>query len=498
MGFENPPPPFENQLQKPKDQFDLSLLGSGQCIRIKTQNSTYDIKVVQSASGEMEINFVAGEGVLVGQKGYLNSSLLKVGEGLYFGNSGCTSKILSFEVLDAPEVEKPFEQAELDKEVRQSALFMERLDRLVESIEVASDGKITLPVMPSNIESTGADVKLEAVGNDIINRYEQLARGYAEFLRGQPGVLDAQTLLGAVVITFDSSKSQAPILDAQGNEVAVPDPKEKARGRHKGSTRNYLGLITVDLNPSKRSSDGVVPTISAIHELHHHTLMISDAAMQGAGSMGMHSHMVSGSVREKLLPNERHLPTDVLFSQDAPAYQELLGREFIARKDVDRIRDQRDYLDELYASFLQRKESWFSTRRNVYRKGAEGKHWELVGDHPEDIEATKRLLGYMQGFYSLETLRIQFDAAAKKGGILSPIQQKLVDEFADTYRKCGSLIGTSRVVIQSERLIGEQWRDCRVNYAKIVETPDFNDWMVVWEKGHGVNGLRDLLGIGEL
>jgi hypothetical protein len=187
------------------------------------------------------------------------------------------------------------------------------------------------------------------------------------------------------------------------------------------------------------------------------------------------------------------ITTDQAILHDREQYSAALGREFDPQKDGPRVETQSRYLDELHSSYLQRKEDWFSAQEDVYSTRGKGKHWELVGDHPDDIEASKDMLGYMQGFYTMDKIKDAWQQRSDSGGQIGEGQKKFMQDCEEEFRKVGSIIGTARTVKQAESMVAEAWKSFSEKHQRVTQTADFQGMMDGWEKGAGVENIRELL-----
>jgi hypothetical protein len=373
------------------------------------------------------------------------------------------------------------EMRELNEKLKPAAEYLERLDRYAEAIEVDPDtGKIKYE-----------KPKLEDVKDEQVRKYkenfEQLLRdfkdrnkAYMEKLRNDPAILDVQEIAGAIVATYDSSKK---LPSTEGAEHM-----NDSRGNLSTASEKYLGLALVDINKASRT-DGVSVETSATHELNHYMLSVSDYLISKDENIDMQSAYRKGRPTALYGFGKDRIPSAQAVLNDRDKYSVVLGREFDPQNDPLRIERQLNYLDEVHSSFLQGKEDWFDAQGNVYALGRKGKHWELVGDHPDDIEATKNMLGYMQGFYTLDKIK---EGWGKRDG-LGEGQKKFLQEYDDEFRKIGSLIGTARTVKQAETLVAQEWKSFMEKNPKIASHPDFQAMMDGWEKGAGVENLRSIL-----
>ncbi|MEK9175681.1 MAG: hypothetical protein AAB795_03785, partial [Patescibacteria group bacterium] len=259
------------------------------------------------------------------------------------------------------------------------------------------------------------------------------------------------------------------------------------------STGRYLGMALIDINPEKRKQDTVSPTVSAIHELQHHTLAVSDYLITRDANLGLQSNR--GGRKPALYGSDRsRIQTNQAYLHDQEQFSVLLGRKFASKSELESVQKQLAYLDELHSSYLQKKENWFNASENVYSASGHGKHWELVGSHTADVASSKRLLAYLQGFYTCDKLKTSWEESVRTGAVLGVGQKKFIADFAKIFREVGSLIGVTRTIHQAESLVSEKWSDLVAQYPKLVESPQFASMLDQWEeKGSGVDGLRSVI-----
>ncbi len=363
--------------------------------------------------------------------------------------------------------------AELDVHVKHAAEYLARLDKQAEQIEIDSVSGEILEIVPYPTPS------LEPHLSDYEKRYTQLRQKFeaqstacVTELKQTPGVLDAKLVMGAVVVTYDSSK-QTPVDLPYAEFISATD---SSRGRYGRASKSALGVVIVDLNPNKRA-DNIPPTVSTVHELQHHALAMSDYLLTTDPTLPLASAYRSG--RNEALFGDQHIQmSDDLFEQDFPQYEKVMGRSLI-RGDVNNIRDQLAYLDELHSSFMQKKPNWFSAAEDVYSSSSlqKKKHWELVGNSTSDIESSKRLLKYTQGLYHMTRVR---DVWAKRTD-LGPEQTAFMANIDVLFNQAGSYIGTARSVQQAERLVGDVWESLKTQFPHTLEMPELTESFLIGE-----------------
>lgn len=388
---------------------------------------------------------------------------------------------------------------ELDEKIRNSAHFLERLDAMADNIAIdSSSGAITIKDinLPKEIGENPTQ-QYEKTFRTSIKQFEGKNQQHLTLLKSDSAVLDAKIFMGAIVVTFDSSKKVPQLL---GEETDCP------RGWHKDAKINldgtgFFGLVAVDLNLEKRKIDRVEPSVSATHELRHHARSINDYLLAKNNTLGMQTTFRNGR-NQALFGNEQNnLPTDTWYFEDRKQYALLLEREFDAKIDPGNIKLQLSYLDELHSSFLQRKENWFHAASKVYSNRAEGKHWEIVGNSLDDQQATKRLLAYLQGMYLVDQYRQLLQQKVDQKLQIGESQKLFIENAPKTFLKVGSLIGTARTVKQAEHLIKEEWQNLVEKYPRLFEKDGWfdqtiNNWETNYQSGQppaGVENMRNVL-----
>src|SRR3989344_1747242 len=348
------------------------------------------------------------------------------------------------------------ESRELNEKIKVAAEYLNRLDQYAEFAQVD----------PETGAITYEKPKLEEISDDKVKE-----------------------VAGAIVATYDSSKGVPKILKG---EVLSGD-NDKSRGKLGTASENYLGLAVVDLDPERRKKDNVSPTVSAVHELNHYMLSVSDYLMSQDESLHMLSAYRKGRTTTLYGEGKDRVTTQQAFWNDKEKYAKMLGRDFDLRIEMPRVETQLSYLDELHSSFLQRKVNWFNAQENVYSTKGEGKHWELVGDHPDDIDASKKLLGYLQGFYTLDKIREAYNQRLSSGLPVGEGQKIFMQECADEFRRVGSLIGAARTIQQTETLVAEAWKTFIDKHSRVATSAEFTGMLDQWEKGAGVENLRSII-----
>jgi hypothetical protein len=380
------------------------------------------------------------------------------------------------------------ELKDINKEIRTAATYLQRLDKYAEGVDVDADS--------GNIDFKKQD--LELVVDPAVKQYQnnftkvnasfgEDAQKCAESMKKTKGVLDAKVVMGAVVVTYNSAREIPEKLKFE---------PETSRAEHVGPadepTGRYLGLVTIDISKQRRQ-DQVTPTVSAVHELRHHALKMSDYLLSQSPNLQMDSAFRSGRPGALYGRGPDRITTRQAFYNDREIYSKLLGREFLP-SDITRVQAQLDYLDELHSSYLQEKPNWFDARKNVYAKRQKGKHWELVGDHSADIAASKELYAYVQGFHIINLLHRQWKGKVETNPYAEKDKLEFVKAMPDIFGRTGALIGAARTVHQAKDLLKEEWIEIKKNYPSVLESQGFKSMLDGGEKNRfAVEKLREVL-----
>ena len=311
-------------------------------------------------------------------------------------------------------------------------------------------------------------------------------------LKALPEVLDAQIVGGAVVVTIDSSigKFKYSQQTTQADVTAEYFPARKDK---------FLGLVIVDLNKNKTRGRDTASSLA--HELHHHTLAVTDylfatdpkvKMMTGVRKMEMSALYGKGFSN---FPDSGYISKKAL-NIDAESQSLLLGREY-QDAEMGNVENQLAYLDELHSSFLQKKPEWFAANNKVYGNLAgTGFHWEIVGNNLDDQAATYRMLGILQALYILDQGII---AGAGEAQVKFPERKdiaELVTSFNTLFKKVGAIIGASRGVQQCEQKVKDEWDTFRLKNSGLLEKNKANleAQVVQWEqKKWAADSLREML-----
>jgi hypothetical protein len=456
------------------------------------ESSLWDIRVAEGLDGIIrEIGVAAPDGTYYelqeGEKFIINKGEGREYEAIIISSDG-ERKVLNKPidtVSTTAENSIEYKEAkELHENIKIAAQYLNRLDEYAEFVQIHPETGAIIYDKPILDDITDERVKgYQQNFTELLRTFLERNQLYIQQLQSDPHILDIKEIAGAIMVTYDSSKGIPNI------GMGISD---NARGIIYPASSEYLGLAIIDINASKRQ-DGVSPTISAIHELQHHTLAISDYLISQDESLGMQSTYRDGRTAELYGLDSDTMTTEQALLHDSEKYSELLGREFDAQVELPRIQDQLSYLEELHSSYLQRKVNWFHAQENVYSTKGKGKHWELVGDHPDDIASSKRLLGYLQGFYTLDIVKQMYMRALESGQPIGEGQKKFINECDDAFREAGSLIGAARTIQQAEFLVSEAWQSFIDNNPKLTSSPEFNSILAQWENGSGIENLRDII-----
>lgn len=366
--------------------------------------------------------------------------------------------------------EKSLEK-ELNTELRLAAQFLERMDKIAEGVTVdPSTGKIghSMPSFSEALPQRAAD-QYEEKYRALLQRFQEKNERYVERAKQDPLILDVCIIHGCVVLTYDSSKGM-PL------SVKTELPRRTDRGAYATTQNDYLGVAVIDINKGNRKS-GVEPTTTAIHELQHHNLAMSDYLVSvsdfefpSGNRFGRLSYIYERD--ERMYNHEAQ-------QKDQAKYEVLLGRPMENfRADIQTVVLQSRYLDELHSSFMQRKPDWFSKEGTVYSTRAEGKHWEIVGDHPDDQESARKMLYYLQALFAIDAIANNTDT----GPGASEAQKKFYTDAKKAFAKAGSLIGVARTVRQAEQMVQQEWENILAAYPKIRTSGSFQYFVTEWGK----------------
>jgi len=373
------------------------------------------------------------------------------------------------------------ELRELDNNIRDSAAYLERLDMIASGLAVGPNGKISYASQASTSEPSEKISEYKKILLQTFDKFSQINNDYLTELKSDPNTLDAIIINGAVMCTYDSSK---------GTPSTIQDDKswgfQKSAFVSPFTDKGYLGLIGVDLNPGK-GPNRASPTISAIHELRHHNVFLSDYLMSKDSDIGM----ASASRRTQRPPlYDQILTEDDAIKADINKYRLVMERDNVSVPDCYL---QSAFLNEFHSSFLQRKQEWFYKKSHVYNNYGRGEHWELVGKDKEDQEATKKLLGLTQAFYLLDEAAECYRKLQAKGQQIGPQTAFILQSFPKSFDEAGSLIGTARSVKQAERLLNENFNDIKSKAPDFMQTAYMKERVSAWQaSGAAADNLQDL------
>jgi hypothetical protein len=366
-------------------------------------------------------------------------------------------------------VERQQREVELNKEVQSQAEFLAFLDEAVSHISLDSvTGKLNYEtqerVLPHDQQETATEY------SNLRAEFQAQNQRTADEIRTLPGVLETQVVAGAVVVICDSFHGtvELPVMDVTASNE---------RGRHFPTSKQFLGLVMVDINPAKRS-DSVPPQTTLIHELHHHNRAVSDYLLGIRSNVKMITAVREVENTELFGRGQAEIPTRGFIKRDsimkdADQYEAVLGRE-VTLSEVDNIELQLLYLDELHSSFLQKKNTWFVAEATIYSGLAKGKHWEVVGNNVEDQESTKELFSLLQAVYVIDQyvmpavnqLAQQQKASGQENG---SYVVSMSDQWPKLFYTIGALVGTARSVRQCLDLTSQEWRQFRSQFAEFFQ-----------------------------
>ncbi len=399
-------------------------------------------------------------------------------------------------IVNAGEQEKNPDYKELNRRFSVSAEYLQRLDEFAGHLRV-DDQTGKLKYEKPNLGEIEDPFVREYQDNfgELLNEFrdkhkERVSKFYSE-LGSDPLCLDKQVVAGLIIVTYDSRRG---VPEALKNYAY--DKSDEGRASHKYAVSNpneaFLGLACIDTNPDKRQRDSVDPTTSAIHEARHYMRSVSDYLIGRDKKIAMKSAYRNGRVTALYGEGKDRLNTIDAFSEDAEIYSKLLKREFNPALDIFRLQRQQAYLDELHSSFLQEKNAWFDVNQKVYSSYESGKHWEIVGNHPADIQATKELVALIQGFYILKCQMHDTLPPQVKNQMKKP-EQEFWDKVPKYFSRAGSLIGVARTCVQARDLMKELWEEIKSTNPEITNSPIFNENLVNFEKSWGVENIRKIL-----
>ncbi len=375
--------------------------------------------------------------------------------------------------LDNQEVERRRELRErVDERIGFHAGILEKFDAFASVVSITDRGVVEradekLRLTPE--QSDAFRLIIEYIKKNKAELNERIA-----VLRAEPHVLGVTSLFGAIIVSYDSSRGVPKIVEDDG-------PLEQGvRGYYSSKLDASLGVVVVDVNPALRS-DLVSPTVSLVHELHHHVCALIDLAVGLDAKIPMASaprnyhHQAFADVER----SESFRKTVHRIANDAVIYEALLDRPIPPITDIPKLEAvmriigaQRSYLDELHSSFLQKKSTWFSAEAHVYSTKGKGRHESLVGGNLRDVAATKSLLCYIQGMWCANEMHKTFgrlpEGRRAEIFVKHPQAAQWFADFDLLFIRVGAIIGASRVVMQAERLVAKEWN-------KLVNMPFFRE-----------------------
>lgn len=389
-----------------------------------------------------------------------------------------------------PQPEQSLERERLENIERRIHLYagvLAKFDTLAEIINVDIDGTITSSKEKVQFQTASGQAhgeKFDRLMEEGLTEAEKTIQQ----LKKQPGIIDCVTAFGAVLVTFDSSKTGfPPVLQ---RIIGTTSRGATTRGFYKTYEAPPLGLIGIDINQKKRA-DGVSASTSLTHELRHHLRSLSDILLAN----DITTPFVSAPIRhdhQKYAEEKQGRKFRADFERltaDQANYEAILGRKLPSPSDAralhrqtENISAQRSYLDELHSSFLQKKSEWFARDGRVYSNRSEGKHHELVGDEPADIEAAKRLSCYLSGFYAAEQMHqvLRRETPEKRDIILATKPKggaEFFRNFEQHFTLVGAHFGVARAVVQAEKFAREGWQHLLTNDFVKAHIPKYLEYL---------------------
>jgi hypothetical protein len=249
----------------------------------------------------------------------------------------------------------------------------------------------------------------------------------------------------------------------------------------------------IDLNKEKRQEGNaqVPPTQSLKHELGHHNHALIMYALGTDPDIHMASNTleVSSSLYGREIPEAptRGMMREGAIRVDAEKYALLLGRQF-AEADIENVEQQRQYLNELHSSFLEKKFVWFNAAADVYNNIAGGKQWELVGENPNDQQITRDFVGFLQVAFIFDEYFFNPNRTELPESLTG-----LIPEWQTTYGKLAGVIGSSFSIRQCNMLFQQVFNEFLQNHPTLIEKNEktFEQILSLW-KQYNV-GLADNL-----
>jgi hypothetical protein len=362
--------------------------------------------------------------------------------------------------------EKGERREKIDEHIRRYASVLATLDGTVSKLRLYEEGRIERGL--SSVLLSDDEKRLLHPLLDIVKEKVPDAQRAVDEYRGFHHVIDAAYMLGALVVIYDSSVGIPSVVESYG-------VGKISRGRYAEMAHPALGFVSVDICADRRK-DGVLPTITLVHEFHHHVRAMIDMALALDPKMPMstgsfrQSHI--GIVEEKV--GVLHRSNWDRVHADRSVYEVLLGRDLPFSGDTwalyaetDNIRKQRAYLDELHSSYLQGKQEWFLAGTQVYSFEGKGRYDQIVGNSFADQEAAHDLLSYVQGIYFAKSMyaagAVLSDADREKVFTSRPEAREFYESFPGVFVRIGACIGVSRTIAQATRLVGEEWRALQRN-----------------------------------
>jgi hypothetical protein len=322
-----------------------------------------------------------------------------------------------------------------EKYVQEMANVYGKLSEFIQKINII-DGIIQIGT--TRLEQFVSDEeRLLGAIQALIDRNAPLIAAKKKELKRHPAIIDTKQVLGALVVTFDST---TPILPDDFKNMEATD----IRGFYKTTRDTAVPIIAIDKNTSK--SGGMSAEDILRHELSHHAVAITDYLMTRDG-------LASGSRRGQvvaLFGEEKNGGNKILetYKTDKEFYEKLLGRAFDEKKDPRRLYEQQGYLEEMAASLASGKFEWLNlddqslySARNSEKRGMSE---ELVGDLEPDKKAVVALLRPFQSWFKL-------------GQTMLPNLQIHKAEGQELWKQALSIVATARTVAQAKRAVEKLW-----------------------------------------
>lgn len=356
----------------------------------------------------------------------------------------------------------------IDRSIESHAHYLARLDQAVRAFSVTPTGAVTQDqaravMRPHTQEEKVFVAPLQA----LITERQPALEAKVQEVRRQLGVTDAQAILGALVVVYNSAIGEPAIFDT----LDMPASEPGTRGFYTAQRHGLLGVVAVDTNPAFRKKDGVSAGTSLVHELHHHLCALGQLTQSLDPRLGLAT--ASGHTNHRALVEtvknkpyqssldrmiaDREALEAIGFTGVAPTYDRSMQQK------SGELYDQLAYLDELHSSFLQQKLAWFSPNAALYSSRRKGTHQNLAGTETSARLAAQDLVCLLQGMLALATLHknMRERTPEERAGLFakSASAQKFYENFLQEYDEFGAIIGSARTVAQAQRLCLKRWQE---------------------------------------